>query len=43
MKSFYDLVHERRSVRSYNDKPVPEEANFLANVAMYRLGRKSLS
>ena len=25
MKNFYDLVYERRSVRSYNDKPVPAE------------------
>lgn len=25
MTSFYDLIHERRSVRSYNDKPVPVE------------------
>ena len=25
MTSFYDLIHERRSVRSYNDKPVPKE------------------
>ena len=26
-----------------DDKPVPDEANFLANVAMYRLGRKSVA
>lgn len=25
MNSFFDLVHERRSVRSYNDKAVPKE------------------
>ena len=25
MTSFYDLIHERRSVRSYNEKPVPKE------------------
>jgi len=25
MKSFFDLVQERRSVRSYNEKPVPSE------------------